>query len=375
MENPSVRVVEVEGAGDLEAFLAFPGSIYRSDPAWVPPITSLVRRRIRPFLRSGDLKLLLARRGDQVVGTVSVLRDALHERHRSDPTGFFGFFEVAQDVAVARALLETAADVARRWGLARLRGPRNLTRVDDIGVTVRGFHTRPPFLQGHHPPSYHAFLEAAGFQKHRDMFAYEAPLVEPDGRPRPLPDRLRVTADSVSIPGLQVRMARYRSLTRDLSLAHAVFVEAFRELPENTPMPRDQFVALGKVFLLVADDRLLWLATVDGRPAGFALCFPEMNEVLGAAGGALLPVGWARALGALRARETASFKLVGVMPEYRNAGLHSLMIAQAVRGCQQAGYRRLEASIVDEGNPRMRHIAESLGCSVYRVYRVYDRPV
>ena len=82
-----------------------------------------------------------------------------------------------------------------------------------------------------------------------------------------------------------------------------------------------------------------------------------------------------RAVGGWRARNTASFKLVGVMPEFRSSGLHSLLIAQVVKGCQAAGYRRLEASIVDEGNPRMRHIVTSLGCSVYRVYRVYDREI
>jgi len=375
LEETAFRVRAVESSADLDAFLSFPHIRYRDDPSWIAPVGSWLRHRVRPFLRTCHLRLFLARRGEEVLGTISVLRDTLHESHRGDPTAFFGFFETVDDPAVARALLEAAAGQARSWGLTRLRGPRNLTRVEDIGVTVEGFETRPPFLQGHHPPTYGPFIEAAGFVKHRDMFAYETPLVEADGTPRALPDKLRIPAEAVSIPGLEIRMARYRSLSRDLGTAYTVFVEAFRDLPENTPMPRDQFVALGKAFLLVADDRLLWLATVNGQPAGFALVFPEINEAVAPMGGRVAPFGWVRGIQGFRSRQTASFKLIGVMKEHRASGLHSRMIVQAVLGAQAAGYRRLEASIIDEGNPRMRHIAESLGCRIYRVYRVYDREV
>jgi len=42
---------------------------------------------------------------------------------------------------------------------------------------------------------------------------------------------------------------------------------------------------------------------------------------------------------------------------------------------KRAGYRRLEASLIDERNGPMRSIVESAGMTVYRRYRVYERPV
>lgn len=370
---PPTRVSEVKSPRELSSFLDFPRIRYAGDPAWVPPLRTLQRRRLRPLLAAGDLRLLVVRRGDEVLGTISVLRDRLHEAHRGEATSFFGFFEAVDDAGVARDLLDAASDLARRWGARSLRGPRNLSRVEDIGLQVSGFDRAPPFLQGHHPPSYAAWIEAAGFTRHRDLFAYETPLVDDTGAPLPVHPRIETLARAVSIPGLEVRSARWRTLRTDLEAAHTIFVEAFRELPENTPMPRDQFMALARTFLAVSDRRLLLLATVDGRPAAFALCFPEFNEVLSGMGGRPLPLGWVRGVAGLRRRQTVSFKLLGVMPGWRSTGLHALVIREAVLGAQAAGYRRLEASIIDEGNPRMRHICEDLGCRVYMVYRVFER--
>jgi len=179
----------------------------------------------------------------------------------------------------------------------------------------------------------------------------------------------------VDIPGLEVRSVRWLRARRDLSLAHEVFVDAFRDVPENTPMPRAQFVNLGGAVLLLTNRHMLQLALVDGRPAGFALCFPELNEAAQHARGRLDPLGLWRFLTGLRRIETASFKLLGVLPEYRGTGLHALLIHHVVEGVKRAGYRRLEASLIDERNGPMRNIVESAGMTVYRRYRVYERPV
>ena len=138
-------------------------------------------------------------------------------------------------------------------------------------------------------------------------------------------------------------------------------------------MPRDQFVSLGRALALVADRRMIQLATVDGQPAGFAISFPEVNQVLGAARGRLWPLGWARALGAWRHKRTAAFKLIGVMPTYRGTGLQMKLIRAAVEGIRGAGYRRIEASLIDDRNAASRGTVESIGCKIYRRYRLYDR--
>ena len=203
----------------LDRFLAFPSRLYTNDPQWVPPIHLLEKRRLssrNPFFEEADLKLFLAMRGSEVAGTISVLRDRSFQQHKGEKVVWFGHFECIDDPEVAAVLLDHAGEQARAWGGITLRGPRNLTRWEAMGLTVEGHHTLPPFLQGHHPTWYQHLIEAAGFRKHHDVLAYETPLVDAQGHPRELPAGLRVQAEACDIPGLVVRRARWRCLRQDL---------------------------------------------------------------------------------------------------------------------------------------------------------------
>ena len=79
--------------------------------------------------------------------------------------------------------------------------------------------------------------------------------------------------------------------------------------------------------------------------------------------------------GGLRTMDTASFKLLGVLPIYRGAGLHALLICEAINGVARAGYQRLEASLIDERNGPMRSIVEGAGMEIYKRFRVYEQAI
>lgn len=371
-----VTIEPVTTAGELEAFLAVPERLHAADPAWVPPLRMWVKRRLspkNPFLREAKLTLYVARRDGELVGRISSLRDPRWEQYKQEKTGFFGFFETAEDEGVARDLLDRAADDARAWGAETLRGPRNLTRVEEVGVCVDGYDQPPPLLANHHPPYYRALLESLGLVKHHDVLAYDTALYDEHGAPRALPDKLRAKADAVDLPGLEIRQVRWRTLSRDLTDAHEVFTEAFRSVPDTTPMPRDQFVNLCRAILMLSDLRMMQIASVGGRPIAFAVCVPELNEAITHARGRLAPTGWARFGLGLRKIRTASFKLIGVLPEYRTSGVHALLIRHVVDALRAVGYDRLEASLIDERNQPMRAVVEGAGCTVYKRWRWFDR--
>lgn len=370
-----VTVREVADRAALRRALRWPDALHAGDPAWVPPLAEVVLRRTAAALASGDLALFAAEQDGQLVGTISVLRDRAHAAHLGEPIAWFGYVDLVDDPRVAGALVGAARDRARAWGATHLRGPRDLTRWDNVGLTVDGYDRRPPFLCRHHPPYYLRLLEAEGFAKHHDVLAYDIAIVEADGRPRALTDRLREQNEAFADPRVTFRPARRRAIGVDLAAAHDILNEAFRTVPDIAPMPRSVFVGLGRPYFLLTDPRLLQIAHRDGRPVGFAACFPELNEAIVAARGRLLPCGGLRALCALREVRTASFKLLGVVPDQRGTGLHARLIAAVVEGAQAAGYQRLEASVVDERNGPMRAIVEGAGMTPYRRYRFLQREV
>jgi GNAT superfamily N-acetyltransferase len=372
----AIAIEEARGRAEIEEILDFPQRLLAADPCYVPPLRPFVLQRINaknPFFRQARLRFFRARRGRATVGTISLLVDEGHNHHKGERTAFFGFFECVRDAEVARALFAAVSREARALGMTALRGPRNVTRIEDIGLLVEGSSTPPPMFAGHHPPYYQELVEAEGFCKRFDMIAYETSLFDAAGRPRALPEGLARKAAGVAIPGLEVRRVDVRRLGRDMDIAHAVFTEAYRDVPEVVPMPRDQFRNLGRAFALLANHELLQIATVDGRPAAFAVCLPELNEAIAAARGRLWPFGWARLVRAYRRIRTASFKLIGVVPAFRATGLHALLVEHVVDGLRRAGYRRLEASLIHEDNGPMRHIVETAGLLPYRRYRIYER--
>ena len=379
----AVRPVRPGDAADQDRFLDFALSRHAADPAFVPPLREWQRRQLSPdnrFFQKAELRLFLAERDGAVVGTISALRDRQHEELKKEKIAFFGFFECEADPAhapeTARLLLSAADACARAWGASALRGPRNLSRVEEVGILQEGFDLPPPMLTSHHPPAYAALIEAQGFVEHHDVLAYAIDLYLPDGTERPYPEALsRKAAAADQIPGMTVRPIRWMGLGGDIGRIHQVFVEAFRDVPDNTPMPLAQFSALIRGVLALASREMVQVAMIDGAASGFAACLPELNEAIVAAKGRLFPLGWLRLLRALRSVRTASFKLIGVLPQHRSGGLHARMIVAAIAGVRRAGYRRLEASLIDARNSRMRRVVEEAGMTVYRRWRIYERPV
>ncbi|MCB9676031.1 MAG: hypothetical protein H6737_12990 [Alphaproteobacteria bacterium] len=368
----SIRVRRLDLPAESRLLFSLPRRLHGSDPAWVAPLEVYERSRLKPsnpFFEHAELAVFGAFRGTELVGTASALRDANFDR--DEGVVWFGFFESEDDPAIAEALMGRVRDQAKRWGGRSLRGPRNLTRWEYAGLTVEGFDTLPPMLQGHHPPHYAELLEGLGLERHHDTLAYEIDLYEADGRAKPIPDALRAKAEGCDIPGLQVRRARWRSMNADLIRAHEVLNEAYQTVPDVSPMPRATFLALGRAYLVFANTELMQLGLIDGRPAAFTACLPEVNEALVHARGRLLPLGLPRFVRGLRGVRTAAFKLIGVNPAYRGSGLHAKMIVNVVEGARRAGYSRIDGSVIDERNKPMRGVVEGVGMTVYRRYRHY----
>lgn len=372
--RPPVTVESVRTSAALRAFASMAQRVQGADPSFVPPLVDVRMRELRRAQRGPQrVELFLARRGVTPVGSIAVIDDPEHAAVHDEGVVFFGYFECARDPEAARALLEAAREQARSWDARTLRGPRNLTRTSETGVLVDGFETKPPMLAGHAPPWYAELLEGAGLRPHHDVLAWELPVVGPDGE-RAAPPRVvaRHLERAGCIEGLSLRPASWLHLVRDLRLAHRVFVEAFRDVPDNTPMSLARWLRTGIVFLLLSSRHMLQIATVHGEAVGFALCFPDLNEAIGAMRGSLLPFGWLRFLRAVPRIRTASFKLLGVLPEHRFTGLQLLMAHQATSGSWAAGYRRVEASLVDARNRPMCRMLELCDARVYRRYRVYE---
>ena len=124
-----VRIQPVQGPADLAAFIRFPYQLHAFEAHWVPPLImereDFLNPAKNPVYEYAKIQLFLARRGDEVLGTIAaVLNERYCQFHPEDPqVGFFGLYECIPDQEVAEALFEAAGAWLREQGKTVLRGP------------------------------------------------------------------------------------------------------------------------------------------------------------------------------------------------------------------------------------------------------------
>lgn len=361
---------------DLDAFLDLPHRLYAHDPAWVAPLRSRERWRLdatrNPFFRDAARELFLCERDGVVLGRIC----AVHDQRRGERGGMLGFFECEDDVAAARALFDAALAWLGQRGVTKVVGPMNLSSMDEFGVVIEGHDRRPPFMTAHTRAYYPALFEAAGFTIERDTLAYERPLVDASGAPLPPPKGLaRAAALGERRDDVVIRALDPANWDAEVAKAHEIMNVSFEGMEGFEPVSLSEFRGVAAQLRSIMDPELMLIAEQQGRPVGFAFVFPEMNEVLAPMHGRVFPFGWAKALWAKRHVTTASFKLAGVSPDQRHTGLAARLALEASLAAQRRGYRRMEMSVVNASNQKMRAFIELQGATPYLRFRLYQRGV
>lgn len=371
-----IRVQRAIGRRDLRAFVTFPWRVYQGDRNWVPPLISESLHYLNPatgvFYRQAEVALFLARRGRAVLGTIAAFVDHRRIEHTGRKEGGFGFFEVLPEYAAAERLLEAAWAWLRQQGMESVYGPTNFTEHERPGVLVGGADCPPVMLAGHTPPYYQDFLERFGMERDHDIYAWRAPLerIGPDLSGLP-PEIARVAEVARRDTRLTIRKARLADWDREVAIIHHLFNATLSHLPEYSPISEAEFGRLAGQMRPFLDVDLALLAEVEGRAIGFCIAIPDLNRVLIRLNGRLFPLNWLKVRRYIREIDVVSFKLMGIVEEYRRRGIDALLYMETLRTACQKGYRWLDGSLASENNPAVNVIAARLGAERYKHYRLY----
>lgn len=372
-----VEIVPVTGgtgpAGKgMERFIRLAFDLHRDDPQWVPPL--LMERRAalspkgNPYFRHADAAFWIARRQGRDVGRISAQIDRLAEAG----TGHFGMLAAVDDGTVVTALTETAEDWLRTRGARRVLGPFNLSINEETGLLVDGFDTPPMLMMGHDRPYLGPLLERAGYAKAKDVLAYITEDPE-------LPAGIKAILDRPLPPNVRVRRLRMADYRREVGTLTDIFNDAWSGNWGFVPLTPDEVDHMARQMKPLIDERLVWFAEVDGEPAAFAVCLPDLNEAIRDLNGRLLPIGWAKLLWRLKVSGVrgARVPLMGVRRKHAGSVMGSLLafliMAAIRREAAALGLNRIEMSWVLEDNRPMRRIAEAVGGRAYKTYRIYGK--
>ncbi len=365
-------------AAAIDRFIRVPFALYGDDPHWVAPLI-LERRehlnpRANPSFDHAEVDYWLALRGGRAVGRISAQVDQAYLMRHGDACGHFGFIEAVDDGAVFKGLFAAAEGWLRERGMVRARGPFSLSINDESGLLVHGHDCPPSMMMGHAPPFYAAHMEAGGYGKAMDLYAYryDAHQTFPSG-PAAIVKR---AARNAPIKLRHLNKANYQA---DLDIILDIFNDAWSDNWGFVPFTPAEIRHVAKSMKPLIRERLVSIIELDGTPAAMAVSLPNLNEAIADLHGSLLPFGWAKLLWRLKIGRMRSARvlLMGVRRQYHNSALGTALAFTAIGAIYSeltdSGFEYAELSWVLENNHTMRKIIEACGARHYKTYRIFEK--
>ena len=119
---------------------------------------------------------------------------------------------------------------------------------------------------------------------------------------------------------------------------------------------------------------VLFAEDEQGRPIGFAIAIPDVNQILKGMHGSLFPLGWIKMLWQLPRLTQYRMFALGVIPQYHGMGIDSLIYRALYEACYSPDIR-MEINYVLEDNYPMNNAILKLGAKPLRRYRVYEMDI
>ncbi|HOX13473.1 MAG TPA: hypothetical protein P5117_14005 [Spirochaetia bacterium] len=367
--------IETVAPGDRNAvrrFIRVPFDFLAGEENWVPPLAGELRvllRRRHPFFEHSDAAFFLASEHGRDLGRIAVLDHRGYNGHHGTRTAFFCHFDVRDDGAAARALLDAASEWAAIRGLDRLIGPKGFLRSAGQGVLVDGFDRFPATGIPWNPPYYAGLLEASGFSKVTDFLSGYL------DRNRPGDGRLYRVAEIARKRGAFEILAfrRRGEIRRWLPALKILQHEAFADNPNYVPSTDGEFALMSESMIFAADPSVVRFILRDGELAGFMGAFPNLGRGIRRAGGELLPLGWYHILRERSRSRILDLNGLGILPKFRKMGGDAILFAELERLIRSSRYESVEFIQVDERNFLSRSGIEHFGVDWAKRHRMYGK--
>ncbi|MDX2214386.1 MAG: hypothetical protein SFY66_13935 [Oculatellaceae cyanobacterium bins.114] len=365
-------------------FFEVPWKIYHDDPYWVPvPIEMIadqINTRTHPFFQRHDAQFWCVYSNSIPVGRIAAF--ALRPEFRTETENYatFGYFEAIDQSGVAHLLFHAVLEWAAIQGVAFIRGPINLNlNFYECGLLVDGFDVSPTISRPYNPRYYEKFFISFGFQKAKDLKAYDIS-----------PKKLNFSEGDIekyhyltNLDGLRIRELNPQNFTQEVTSLFEVYNESLKNNWGFTPFTLDEFLHSANEFKLIYTPYLVTILEVWGEPIGFSLILPDINTIYKKINcRRLFPFGIFKLLWYLKFDNKEfnhNFRSVflGIKQSHRHLFLGNLLFAENFwkRVPALDPDVQVEASWILEDNRAILDVIENLGGTVKSTYRIYQNNV
>ena len=370
----SSAVTVVSSKDERKRFVDFIYTFYENAEHWIPPLRMDQKKLIdtdkNPFFENAEIQLFMAEKDGNLVGRISAIIDHRFNDFHNSKTGHFGFFECIDDQHTANLLFRVASDWLRDKGMNKVIGPASPSMMDTIGVLIDGFDKDPYVLMPYNFDYYDRLIKGSGFEKEMDLYAY---MVDTETVSL---DRMNRAMNIVKkrLPNIDIRPVDLKNLKSEIRIVREIFNEAWKKNWGFIPLSEAEFDAVAKDLKFIIDTDYAHIAEMNGKPVGFSIGIPNINEILKTMNGKLFPFGIFKLLWKKKKLNSLRTALMGVVPEHQGKGIDALLHHRSIQnGLKGENKTESEMSWVLESNPEMIRVAERIGGKLDKTYRMYSK--
>jgi predicted GNAT family acetyltransferase len=370
-----INLREVKTRKDLKKFIHLPEKVHAGHPHWVHPIYMDEWKYFDPKRNKAfsycDTVLLLAFRGEKVVGRVMGIINSRYNEYRKEKTARFGYLETEEDEDIVRSLLGYVEDWARKKGMRKIIGPYGFSDQDPEGFLIEGFENRATIATYYNFEWLPSFVAQQGYTKDVDYFVYKLDV------PKEFPEFYRRIYERVRRKGdfEMVEFSKRKELKPWIKPILHLMNECYTgsSIYGYAPLDEKEMEDLAKRYLPVLDPRFVKAVKKDDEVVAFIVGMPDITAGIRKARGHLLPFGFLKILRAAKKTKQLDLLLGAIKEEYRGRGLDVLMGVKMILSAHEAGLEVIDTHHELEENVRVRAEMQRMGGKLYKRYRVFQK--
>lgn len=318
-------VKEVVTKKDLKRFITFVDKLYEGCEYFVPP---LHKGQEYDLMKSPSLEYCRRKMwivedvSGQVVGRICAMINPRYNEKYDKKRVRFGWFDLINDIEVARLLIETAEAWAKENGMDEIHGPLFYNTLGRQGMLVEGFDKLAPFSCLYNYPYYVDMVQQLGFEKECDWLQY---MMRADQDVEP---RMKAIADRL-MQRYKLRVADFDKLKKNEQTVKdffRIYNESFDGRVYNfVPFTDAEIEAEMEQILPQLNSKLCCvLMDENDEVAAFGISIPCLSRAMQKAKGSMFPFGWYHVLKALRNYKNVDLMINGAAPKWQNTGISAV---------------------------------------------------
>ena len=346
-----IIIKKVTGHEDYLAFVKFPFILYKNNPFWVPPIINeeveTIDHKINPVYQNSSAQFFLAYKKEKIVGRIAAIVNWIEIEELKKNKVRFGWYDVIDDIAVSKLLLEQVVCFGKEHKLDHIEGPVGFSNLDKAGLLIKGFDEPSTMITIYNYPYYATHLKELGFSLLAQWVEYEIKITNFEDSPEKVKRFSSVIMERFNLKVLDFK--NKKEIIPYIDQMFNLLDETYNKLQTFVPIQNYQIEHYKKrYFKYVHKDFVKCVVDKNNRLIAFTITMPSFTRALQKINGKLTFFNIYNLLKAMWFNNRASFYLIGVHPDYQNKGITAIIFNEI-----QKTFNKHNITIV-ETNPELK---------------------